>query len=211
MDDGWVGSLDDKRAVARVARQPTPWDEVNTTRKQARAALERDFRARIASGEVVLTGLQIAPTAAYTRSKIPPIWAPRLRFLTTKNVVFMGNIKFVDVLASHFVRTTIPLPAEAEAEGAPANTPDPPKKPPGRPSYKRAIEEDLRTHWADVRRRAAKEANGKPNWSELARVMRRRLIKANNNHHDGIPEEPTLRKHLPRIYKQLLRENPALN
>jgi hypothetical protein len=50
--------------------------------------------------------------------------------------------------------------------------------------------------------------NSVPVWSELARFVRKRLIKSEGRA-KPIPHEHTIRKRLPLIYAQLLDETPA--
>lgn len=182
------------------------------SRQQAWHALREDFRGRIASGEVVLIGLQVAPSLATARAKIPVIWSSLLRFRAPATVV-VRDVQFIRVTA-HRVRQ---LPAAAalapsqevageqatSAEESEANTP---RRPRGRENVAPLIEADLRANWDDVQRRASRSSNGRPNWSELARAVRKRLVKSQGLN-KPMPHWQTIRTRLPDIYARLLSEN----
>jgi hypothetical protein len=67
----------------------------------------------------------------------------------------------------------------------------------------------LRAIWDEVQGRAAKRQEQRPNWSELARILHRRLVKEHRNDGAKIPQLQTIRKRLPDIYSRLLSENPV--
>ena len=63
----------------------------------AEAALVRDFRDRIARGEVVLTGLRTRPNLDPSRSAIPAAWAELLVFDWGEASVRAQEVEYIDV------------------------------------------------------------------------------------------------------------------
>jgi hypothetical protein len=180
--------------------------------RKAWRALESDFRTRVASGEVLLDGLQCAPTLATSRSPIPALWARLLVFCFAQNKIAttVQNVEFIDVMGYRAGRQisagTTPavqpnIPSKAVTVSAP--------RPRGRMSYEPLIEADLRANWDEIRRRAANRPGQLPVWSELARAMHKRLDRARRNGGGAIPHVQTIRTHLPQIYARLLSENPV--
>ncbi|WP_426954123.1 hypothetical protein [Muricoccus radiodurans] len=203
-DDDWRGDLGRLRAAERKVigdRQQLAWIEVR-----------EDFRARIASGELVLTGLQIAPSLAAARSVIPAIWA-RLLVFRAQNSVTAKEVRFIDVMVERIVRQPmaptfskeqgIAAPSEPSREMEEAA---PLRRPRGRANVGPMIEEDLRTNWEEVQRLAARSPSGKPSWTTLARAVRKRLGKTHPRR-QSIPHEQTIRTRLPKIYARLLSDN----
>jgi hypothetical protein len=180
---------------------------VENRQRDASTALERDFRDRIASGDVVLGGLQFAPTLATARSTIPSVWARLLSFWVPVNKVLVGvqKIRFMEVTAHRAVppvsaAVSSATPASADTEAAA----DPSPRRRGRASSEPLIEADLRANWEAVQQRVAKTSNGEPNWSDIARFVRNRLMRARGPGQVKVPQLDTIRRKLPRMYAQLL-------
>ena len=205
MEDGWVGSSDSQRAVTRTTRQPTQWDEVFTARKQTWAALESDFRARVASGEVVLEGLQTAPTLARNRMSIPAAWAAIMRFKVRESIVIAEDTKFIGVMASPFASQANATPTDApKVEVAVKGVSSFPRRS-NRENYTPLIEEALRARWDDVAARVA--LDGGFIATQIARMLEvwiKSTYPERINQH--LPTLGTIRTRLPKIYDQLLAE-----
>lgn len=98
-------------------------------REPARTALHADFRARVANGKIELIGLQTEPVLATKRSRLPPVWAERMRFDWQRQTVRVEGTLFVDVTGAAIP----PGPKEkSQAETAA------PRKGPGRPGLSMA-------------------------------------------------------------------------
>jgi hypothetical protein len=197
-----------ERAKAQNARRSALQD----AEQKARMALEHDFRNRVASGEVVLEGLQFAPSLATARSVIPSIWA-RLLIFRFADSVWVGNqkIRFMEITAFR----PVPLVSTAASSAAPMSTaPEAAAaslpRPRGRMSYVPLIEAALRANWDEVCQRAANRPAQLPIWSDLARVIHKRLAKEHRKGEGSIPHEQTIRTRLPQIYARLLSEKPVL-
>nr|MCV4209757.1 hypothetical protein [Roseomonas sp. SXEYE001] len=179
--------------------------------RKARTALEHDFRNRIASGEVVLEGLQFAPSLATARSAIPSVWAQLLIFQLKNNIWILNQkIKFMEVTAHRVVPpVSTEVSASAPVITAIGSPTVPALRPRGRASYKPLIEAALKAHWEEVQRRADNWPGQQPVWSELARLLHKRLSKEHRNSGRQIPHEQTIRTRLPDIYARLLSEKPV--
>jgi hypothetical protein len=195
-----------KQAEAQNARHRA----LAEAEQKARMAVEQDFRNRVTSGEVVLEGLQFAPSLSPALSVIPAIWGQMLIFSLRDNIWVGRKIKFMQVTAFR----PVPLVSTAAGgaalvnaapEAAPASLP----RPRGRVSYVPLIEADLRANWDDVQRRAASRPDQLPVWSDLAREMHRQFAGKLRNGGGPIPHVQTIRTRLPRIYARLLSENPV--
>ena len=84
--------------------------------ESARIALQTDFAARIASGEIKLTGLQTEPALAADRTSLSSAWAGRLKFDWRNGTVQVGGVRFVDVSG---VRRTTPTAPATEPRATP--------------------------------------------------------------------------------------------
>ena len=181
-------------------------------RQNAWQALEPGFRQRVASGEVVLEGLQCAPSLATARSTIPTLWARLLIFdaLSNKVSTTVQNVAFMDVTA---YRARQQRSAGASAAALP-DDPSPPvaipaSRPRGRTSYEPLIEEALRANWDKVQQRAADHPEQRPVWTEAARLLHNWLCKEHRNKRQQIPHFDTIRTDLPKIYDRVLSEKPV--
>ncbi|MFC7737520.1 hypothetical protein ACFQX4_17100 [Roseomonas sp. GCM10028921] len=198
--------------AALYERQLAAHDAAVKRRENAWDALEPSFRDRVASGEVVLEGLQSAPTLATARSAIPSLWARLLIFDAGSNRVSttVQNVEFIDVTAYHSVQrvNAVTIAAVLTTPWTEADAANPPR-PRGRTSYNALIESDLRANLEEVRRRAAQNPGQRPNWSELARAMHKRLTKQQRSGGGQIPHVETIRTRLPDIYARLLSKKPV--
>jgi hypothetical protein len=197
-----------KQAEAQNARHHA----LAEAERKARMAVEQDFRNRVTSGEVVLEGLQFAPSLAPALSVIPSIWGQMLIF-SRMDVISVGRkIRFMQVTAFR----QVPLVSTAagstvSGKTAPAVATARSPRPPGRASYVPLIEADLRANWDEIRRQAANRPGQLPVWSELARAMHKRLARERRNDRRSIPHVQTIRTRLPEIYARLLSEKPVRN
>jgi hypothetical protein len=185
---------------------------VSERKQKAWQAVERDFRNRIASGEVVLEGLQCAPTLATSRSVIPSLWAELLIFHPVSDQVEtkIQKIEFMKVTAFRAVRQVSTVAsAAALTNDLPEAVMAPSPRPRGRTSYEPLIEAVLRANWEDVQRRASSHPEQRPIWSELARAIHKRLRREQRKGEEQIPHEQTIRTRLPQIYARLLSEKPV--
>jgi hypothetical protein len=187
--------------------EPTYRNIVLTERHQAWAALESDFRAQIAAEVLVLRGLMVAPNLADARSQVPAIWSPLLRFYVARNIVAAGDKKFIGVTVSRSAKLDVVVAAyPAEVPKIADDLPAPSKRRRGNAPATPLIEACLRADWEDVCRYAAKGRTGVPNWPNLAKSVLKWLNKEQRDRHTKLPAFDTIRKHLPMIYAELLRD-----
>jgi hypothetical protein len=118
-----------------------PWAE---RLEPARVALQTDFAARIASGEIELTGSQTEPALAADRTSLSPAWAGRMKFDWRNGTVQVGGVRFVDVSG---VRRATPTAPETGSGGESRRG--------GRPSF--PMEEMVEI----ARRRGSRESTNK--------------------------------------------------
>jgi hypothetical protein len=201
----------DPAYIAQAEAQNARRSAMQEAERQARMAVDHDFRNRIASGEVVLEGLQFAPSLATARSKIPSIWAQLLIFHRNDSIwVGNGKTKFMQVTAIRLMQLVSTKVSSAALESsAPEAATASLRRPPGRASYVPLIEADLRANLDEIRRRAANRPGQRPVWSELAREVYKRLDRARRNGGGSIPHVQTIRTRLPRIYARLLSRKPV--
>jgi hypothetical protein len=217
-DEAWRAEMlgapvkPDPHLAALFQVQHARFDAAIRRRQEAWQALEPSFRAQVAAGEVVLEGLQCAPLLATARSLIPALWARLLIFNTASNKISTAvqGVEFVDVTARRVMpQIGVPQSAAVLAEGPLEEIPAAPPRPRGRESYEPLIEEALRANWDEVQRRLTSREQQRPNWSELAVAMHRRLVRGNRNSGAKVPHVQTIRTRLPGIYARVLSENPV--
>jgi hypothetical protein len=104
-----------------IDRVERPW---RARLKPATLELEADFRARLARGEIELTGLQTGPGLARERSPLSPVWADHMKFDWQRQSVTVEGAAFIDVTGN------VPI-VEAAAQ-APDVAPAPER---GRPRF----------------------------------------------------------------------------
>lgn len=187
------------------------------------ADLTWDLKRRIERGEVHLQGVQMRPELRETPEPVPSAWAADFHFDFRAGALTVAGRRYVSVICSldpPGVRAALP-PQQAgtvdEVIAEPEHTtPDPepaavgtaPAR--GRQSYQPTIEDDLRANWDDVKRRADREESRLPVWTELARVMHKRIEKkARAEKHTNVPSIGTIRKALPETYRRVLEEKTA--
>ncbi|MCI0753557.1 hypothetical protein [Teichococcus vastitatis] len=198
--------------AARFEKQQARYDAAVQRRQEAWQALEPGFRKRVASGEVVLEGLQCAPVLATARSVIPALWARLLIFNTAGNEISttVQNLKFMDVTAYHTgqrIRADAGAAALPDDLSAAATIPAP--RPRGRESYEPLIEAALDANWDKVQERAARHPEQRPVWSEAAKILHNWLRKEHRDDGQKIPHFDTIRTRLSQIYARRLSEKPV--
>jgi hypothetical protein len=100
--DGWGFDLETElRLAARLKEIEDAQQAILAQREIADAAVLRDFRARIASGEIILTGLRTKPLLDSGRSIIPCEWAELLELDWDESSVRAAEVVFVAVTAEH--------------------------------------------------------------------------------------------------------------
>jgi hypothetical protein len=145
----------DPAYIERAKAQNALRSALQDAERKARTVLERDFRNRVASGEVVLEGLQFAPNLAAARSTIPSVWA-RLLIFQLADSIWVGNqkIKFMEVTACRPVSlVSAPTASVAPVGTAVGVDTGPSPRPRGRENFSPLIKAVLRAHWAEVRQR----------------------------------------------------------
>jgi hypothetical protein len=186
-------------------------NEILARIRAAEEPLVRDFRDRVASGEIVLTGLQTKPSMGRKRTTLPAIWAPLLRFVWRKDMVCIGPEEFSFVRAAGPLRRAATVqgavgPAATEPEGGPKAT-TPGMAPRGPRSTVPLIERAVRENWSKIRSGTPADGAEGPNWHAAAilleKWMRRRSPKGEDQ---KLPAVRTIRKHLPDVYARLLAE-----
>jgi hypothetical protein len=186
--------------------------EVLARRRRAQRALLADLRSRVASGEVVLEGLQIGPGApAIERSRVPALWGPLLQFNFKKDIVGARGAEFALVRASRAVVGIAPVASSQPAHAPPAEDfvaveHKATRRAGGRGNFAPMIEALLREMWEQIQRRLEETGRKVPVWSELARTMEKRLKNAAANNGKPVPHVDTIRTRLPEIYERVLSE-----
>jgi hypothetical protein len=177
------------------------------------AALLADFRARVGTGEIRLTGLQLSPNPARERAHLPPVWATKMKLLPFKGRVTLGDAVFVDVTAERAREADLPVPAQISAVTpvvAPSVAEDElprPRRKPGRKPTDDLIRGALLARWDCVAAEAAKASRGRPSMQALANALRRDLQRRYAKQSEKkLPQVGTIRKNLPAIYDDLVRE-----
>lgn len=162
-----------------------PWAE---RLEPARMALQTDFAARIASGEIELTGLQTEPALAADRTSLSPAWAERMRFDWRKQTVRIKGVQFVDVFG---VRRTAPTGPETKSGGQPRRR--------GRPNF--PMEEMVAIARERMRIRE----------SNVAREAELLLKEYRARHADAKPPAVrTIEDHVTKIYAAAARDTGPL-
>jgi hypothetical protein len=185
--------------------------------------LTRDLKRRIERGEVYLLGVQMRPELRDTHEVIPSTWAADFHFDFAAGAITVARRRYVSVIClldppivsasptssdEHQVTDAVPEPEKANQPLVGEASPKRPAR--GRPAYYQTMEQDLRTNWDDVQRRAATNQNGLPVWSDLAKQMHKRMEAAcRKAGHGNAPAVGTVRKNLPLIYRRLLGEKTA--
>jgi hypothetical protein len=215
---GWLGSgrrdADDLRQEAIDERRRAHLADIDAEIRRSQAALVADFRARIGRGEIRLTGLQIEPVLDRKRTELSPAWSSRMKLLFQRARVTVGSTVFVDVTAER-IRPATPAASASTDTGVPGRTEERDDKqlakgrkgPAGRKSANGLIKDILRGRWETVRAEAARASSGKPNIKALAASIAKQLRKRQAGHAGlPIPQESTIRRNLPEIYEDLVRE-----
>ena len=153
-----------------------PWAE---RLEPARVALQADFAARIASGEIELIGLQTEPALAADRTSLSPAWAGRMRFDWRNGTVQVGEVRFVEVSG---VRRTTPTAPETEAGSQPQQG--------GRPGF--PMEEMVEI----ARRRGSRESTNKGAASALLDEFKAQFPQRR------APSHRTVVDHVTEIYRR---------
>lgn len=224
LPQAWQGPGHDHRNRLWMQAAKERWGAKDMDLRQRRAEAERalteDFRARIAAGEIVLTGLRTAPALDREPSTIAPAWALRLRFDWRRSAVSIGTTRYEDVSGARPIPgqgSAAPkpeAPATAEADPAPTDVDaDPavgdvegPRARGGRPPSDELIEGALRARWDRVVAETAKAGSSRPVFAKLARALSRDLERLHRGSNRKLPQEQTIRRNLPKIYDRLLRE-----
>lgn len=155
----------DPQLAALFEAQHARFDAAVRRRQEAWKALEPDFRATVAAGEVVLEGLQCAPSLATARSVIPALWAQLLTFNVASNKVSttVQCIEFMDVTAHRVVPPLNAAPSSAVlGDGLAEATSTAPSRPRGRRSYEPQIEAELRANWNELQQGLANRKQQHP-------------------------------------------------
>lgn len=225
----------DSLEVVRAWRAaPSPRRTLQQRAELAWQALIDNFRTLVATEAVVLSGLQTKPSLAFERSDVPPVWASQMRFSLTKGRVTVAEVVFADILVRRPSSTPmphpaeLPVPAEADASGsvdslgvmvaldgadsldAPPSDDEAPAKArakPGRKPKTGIVKQVLLSRWESISSEAASAPSGRPNFANLARTVHRHLTRQRPKLDERIiPQEESIRRKLPLIYDELLRE-----
>jgi hypothetical protein len=173
--------------------------------------VKEDLRKRIASGEITLTGLQTKPRLKSARSVVPSAWAELLTFDWSTNSVQAAEVTLTSVLAERRLDSSSnkdvgePLFTQGRSPTDMPRT----SRPRGRTDFRPMIEADLRANWDKVQQLAARNASKEPVWTELAKIVEKRLIKAHHGGQRSIPHIETIRIRLPELYRKLVSEMPV--
>jgi hypothetical protein len=198
--------------VLRRTRPRTWSDTLRSERNQIWNELLADFRRRIASGDVVLVGLQVAPTLAQSKSRIPSVWAGLLKFEVARGAVTARDVKFIHVTAAlskpeaEFIAVggNVPPPRSVADD-----VPDRPTRRGGRENFGPLIEEALQARWDDIE--ARKAIDGKLAWTTMAEMLLR-WLKAQYPQRDAngqLPAPRTIENKLSKTYHRLAHDKPA--
>jgi hypothetical protein len=172
----------------------------------------KDLRERIVTGEITLTGLQTKPRLKSARSVVPSAWAELLTFDWSKNSVQAADVTLTSVLAERRLDSSVSKDACAEPPLVPNRSPtDIPRtsRGRGRTDFRPMIEADLRANWDKVQQLAARNASKKPVWTELAKIVEKRLIRAHPGNQRSIPHVEIIRTRLPELYLKVLSDMPV--
>ncbi len=146
--------------------------------QSAKAAVQTDFSARIASGDVELSGLQTEPAFAAERAPLSAAWAKRMQFDWKRQAVRIESALFVDVLGITKAAVRV---AQAQCAGQSRRR--------GRPSY------PLEQLAAIARDRGAKRAPTKEREADILLEEFRRWYPAARP-----PKARTIQDHVEEIY-----------
>lgn len=191
-----------------------------------------DFRTRLVRGEFHLRGVMAQPHRARTEDVLPGVWAADYRFDFLHDAVSLDGARYIAVRAAYGAAPEVDL-TQGDAEVPPGrNAPEeggrsgdegltggataigiyPTSPAPlqhairagGREPAPPLIEEALRVHWDDL---FPAGAPSRPeSWVQLANSLSKRVKRAKPSLGGVFPKEETVRKHLPKIYAQLLDE-----
>ena len=195
--------------------------------------LLHDLRRRLERGELHLEGVRLAPQRGTTREEISNSWAADMRFSVLHNTVSLGRDRFGAIAVSTLrLNSSITVPPPMPATSLPCSAPasevatgtasimlaaadadaSPARRGRGRASSKPVIRQALVDNWDAVEAHVASRGGGPPVWSELARMLRKRMEKdAKGNSLEVIPHVETIRTRLRNIYADVLSEKAVRN
>lgn len=184
--------------------------------------LERDLIARLSQRLLFIRGVPLKPRRGNRHEPIPAVWAASFKMNFTDNTITVDD----DLYGAVEVSRTEPAVPAAMAD--PPNAAQPPVPPtvrpdvagdadgnmespgsrrPGPGSFDGMIDQAIERHWGELSAAVARLGKNSPNWSELARVLRRQMEKENRSG-TGIklPSHQVTRKRLAKQYpKHLVR------
>jgi hypothetical protein len=189
-------------------------------------ALERDFKRRLTRGELFAAGVEAAPKRGIAHVPIPGVWAADFVFDFDRDVIKVGTGRYTAVLISR-TEWIIPSPESVREPATPPNResdagaasqpfPSAGEKETagerGRASMRPVIAQAVRDYWPDVCAFVRRQGGERPNWSELARMLHKRMDKAASTAPGvSIPHQDTIRTRLPDIYAEVLSEKTVRN
>jgi hypothetical protein len=202
-----------------------------TTLRQAWGRLLNDLRQRLEREDLFLEGVRLAPRRGIARETLHGAWTADMLFDVERNSVTLGDDRFGAITVSRQrPASEITHPgtspdtgavappgtasghqSEADSQSAAASASGAkamrPRRERGRASYAPLIRQSVLDNWDAVEAHVARRAGGSPGWSELARTLHKRLVRAAGDKSPGaIPHEQTIRTRLPKIYEAILTE-----
>lgn len=174
------------------------WLAPSQRRDAAVAKVDVDLRQRMASRQVILSGLKVKPEVASSRTVLSEWWADHLAFDWEHGTVVVYDALYVGV-TSHAVQIQHDPPEQATGSAQLGNASEPPRRPVGRASYRPIIEAELAAHLRERERSLRAFAAGEPNQSQLATALEKRLKRLQPDKvavAGGLPKHETIRKHV---------------
>ncbi|TDH60798.1 hypothetical protein E2C06_20075 [Dankookia rubra] len=172
--------------------------EVEASRKRQAAVenIEADFRERIGSRKIFLSGLRSAPIPENARTAIPVDWASFLIFDWEHSAVTAFKVTFVGV-TGRAVGVQPRQPIKSVPDEQLECTDRQSRKPPGRASYLPMISEALKAFAQEKGKMPAEILAAADNSSGLARSLETKLRKMHPTvDQSRLPSVETIRKHV---------------
>lgn len=168
-----------------------------------------EFDIYVPRGAVMVAGQRFLRVTA-CRQRLAQLWAMAPWLPASKGQSEQGkDSDFTPVVAPEVERQA-PLPDTAPAAGD--TVAEPLRRDRGRGSSEPVIRQALLDNWAVVESHVATRGGGPPIWSELARTLRKRMLRPDGRRSlEVVPHEQTIRTRLPKIYAALLSEKAVRN
>jgi hypothetical protein len=182
--------------------------------------LERDLITRLDQRQLYVRGVPLRPVRGTRHEPLPGIWAASFELSFTDNTIRMGDALYgaIEVARTEFaVSTTRADPPDADvppmsaseqvdaAEGVDADLKPPGSRRPGPGSFDGMIDQAMERHWDVLCDTVARRGKDPPNWSEMARVLRKLIEKESRGDAAiDIPGHQVIRKRMAVTYPKLL-------